>query len=88
MIYCFFATDRNIPAPGIAKACPVWAEIEVAACPDVFVQMNLAETTHEHECFAAADAQHSFERLPVWVEDNLRECPFRFPAEVGDFQSL
>jgi hypothetical protein len=51
----------------MAKARPIWAEIEVSACPDVFVQMNLAETTHEHEGFAAADAQHAFQRLPVWV---------------------
>jgi hypothetical protein len=49
----------------MAKACPIWAEIEVSACPDVLVQTNLADAAHEHEGFAAVDAQHSFKRLPV-----------------------
>jgi hypothetical protein len=51
----------------MAKACPIWAEIEVSARPDVLVQMNLSDTAHEHEGFAAASAQHLFKRLPVRV---------------------
>jgi hypothetical protein len=49
----------------MAKASPIWAEIEVSARPDVFVQTNLADAAHEHEGFATVDTQHSFKRLPV-----------------------
>src|SRR5947209_4924004 len=49
----------------MAKACPIWVEIEVSARPDVLVQANLADAAHEHEGFAAVDTQHSFQRLPV-----------------------
>lgn len=65
VVDCLVAADWDITTAGMAKARPVWSEIEVSSCPDVLEQTNVADGAHEHEGFTAVDAQHSFEQLPV-----------------------